>query len=173
MGSILNIEIKARCDDPDRIRRLLKERGADFKGVDHQEDTYFVVPEGRLKLRDGSIENNLIFYRRDDIPDAKTSDIELVPIENTEALKSLLASAFDIKVVVSKKREIYFIGNVKFHIDEVEKLGSFVEIEAIDENENIGELTLRQQCKFYRKLFEIADEDLVALSYSDMLLERN
>lgn len=169
--NILNIELKARCKNPDKIRGLLEEREADFKGTDHQIDTYFEIPEGRLKLREGTIENKLIFYKRENTPDAKPSNIELVPLENTTELKSLLTEALDIKVVVDKQREIYFIDNVKFHIDEVKNLGTFVEIEAIDRNENIGELTLRQQCTFYQKLFNITEEDLVAISYSDMLVQ--
>ncbi|MDR8392001.1 class IV adenylate cyclase [Aliifodinibius sp. S!AR15-10] len=167
--NILNIEIKARCPNPDRIRQILKEREAEFKGTDRQVDTYFEVPEGRLKLREGTIENNLIYYEREDTPDAKSSHIELVSFEDTSGIKSLLTAALPVKVVVDKKREIYFINNVKFHIDEVKSLGSFVEVEAIDRNQNIGKVTLEQQCNFYRKLFNITDDDLVANSYSDML----
>lgn len=169
--NILNVEIKARCNEPSRVRTLLGEREAEFKGTDHQVDTYFEVPEGRLKLREGTIENNLIFYRRDNTPDPKASAIELVPFEETTDIKSLLTAALPVKVTVDKKREIYFIDNVKFHIDEVKELGSFVEIEAIDRNGDIGELTLRQQCNFYLELFGIEDEDLVAQSYSNLLLE--
>ena len=62
----VNVEIKARCDELDRIRNILKELRADFKGTDHQIDTYFRVPSGRLKLREGNIENYLIFYERED-----------------------------------------------------------------------------------------------------------
>ena len=65
--SYLNIEIKARCTDSRFIRDYLLSRGADFKGTDHQTDTYFNVPHGRLKLREGNIENNLIFYIRPDL----------------------------------------------------------------------------------------------------------
>ena len=62
--SHINIEIKARSNNQDRIRDILKSKNADFKGIDHQIDTYFNVPKGRLKLREGNIENNLIFYER-------------------------------------------------------------------------------------------------------------
>ena len=64
--AIINSEIKARCADQEAVRHYLHEHGADFKGTDHQIDTYFDVPEGRLKLRQGPIENNLIFYQRAD-----------------------------------------------------------------------------------------------------------
>lgn len=61
----INIEIKAKCSQPDKIRDFLKSQSAEFKGVDHQIDTYFKVNKGRLKLREGNIENNLIYYERE------------------------------------------------------------------------------------------------------------
>lgn len=167
--SILNVEIKAKCSNPDELRSILKEKNADYIGTDHQVDTYFNVPAGRLKLREGSIENNLIYYRRSNTKEPKASDINLVPIDNPEAMKELLSNAFGIWKIVDKKREIYFIDNVKFHLDEVQQLGNFVEIEAIDEDGNIGEAKLREQCQRYRQLFDISEEDLVAVSYSDMV----
>ena len=71
--SLLNIEIKARCPDAKAIRSILQSRKADFKGIDHQVDTYFKVPFGRLKLREGNIENNLIYYDREDKKGPKKS----------------------------------------------------------------------------------------------------
>lgn len=168
---VLNVEIKAQCDDTDRIRAILKDRNADFKGTDHQIDTYFDVPDGRLKLRQGTIEQNLIFYRRPNSKTPKASDINLVPTEHPEDLHALLDNALGAKVVVDKKREIHFIDNVKFHIDDVQGLGNFVEIEAIDEDGSIGEEKLHQQCQQYLELFDIDNKDLIAESYSDMLLE--
>ena len=73
---------------------------------------------------------------------------------------------------MDKKREIYFINNVKFHIDRVKNLGTFMEIKAIDKEGNIGEENLREQCKFYLDLFEIQQKDLVPVSYSDLLLAK-
>lgn len=168
--SILNVEIKAHCDAPEAIRVILKENNANFKGTDHQIDTYFEVPDGRLKLRRGTIEQNLIFYRRPNSKTPKASDINLVPAKHPERLHALLDNALGTKVVVDKQREIYFIDNVKFHIDQVEELGSFVEIEAIDEDGSISRETLREQCQQYLELFGIQEADLVAESYSDMLI---
>jgi len=168
--SLLNVEIKARCTQPDKIRKALKNQNADFKGSDHQVDTYFEVPDGRLKLRQGTIEQNLIFYRRPNAKAPKTSDINLVPAEHPKRLLELLSNALGQKVVVDKQREIYFIDNVKFHIDVVKELGHFVEIEAIDEDGAIGEQRLHKQCRRYMKLLQIDESDLVAESYSDMLM---
>src|SRR5512140_1691948 len=129
MGS-LSVEIKARCPDPGRIRKILLARGASFKGLDHQVDTYFRVPEGRLKLREGNIENALIYYRRPDSAGPKQSDVVLYAVERGAELRAVLSSALGVLVTVDKQREIYYVGNVKIHIDEVQGLGRFVEIEA-------------------------------------------
>lgn len=170
-----NIEIKARCKNPDRIRRLLEENGADFKGTDHQVDMYFKVPNGRLKLRQGNIENALIFYDRPDEAGPKRAYVSLFRTDTVGAaqLHDILICALDVRVVVDKQREIYFIDNVKFHLDAVEGLGRFIEIEAIDASGTIGIQKLQKQCNHYINLFGITDTDLINVSYSDMLLERN
>ena len=170
----VNIEIKARCNNFGRIRRVLTDNGADFKGIDHQVDAYFKVPAGRLKLRQGNIENSLIFYRRPDQHGPKRADVSLFRTDSPGCaqLRKVLAGAMETLIVVDKQREIYFIDNVKFHLDTVEKLGSFVEIEAIDETGDLGIETISAQCDYYIRLFDIGDADLVDVSYSDLLLER-
>ena len=167
----LNIEIKARCVDPATIRQKLLTAGADFRGEDHQVDTYFEAPTGRLKLRQGNIENSLIHYERSDQRGPKASQVRLFPVEpdRSESLRQLLAAALGVRQVVDKRRGIYFIGNVKFHIDQVAGLGSFVEIEAIDADGTLGEAHLRGQCEHYLRYLEIAPEDLLTHSYGDMV----
>ena len=167
-----NVEIKARCSKPGNIRDVLRAEGADFKGKDHQTDTYFKVESGRLKLREGSIENNLIYYDRPDTKSPKPSHIQLISMAHPQKMKSLLTHALGIDVVVKKQREIYFINNVKFHIDIVEKLGDFVEIEAIDKDGSISETKLRKQCEYYMQLFDISVDDLVAESYSNLINQK-
>lgn len=169
--NIKNVEIKARCKDPDRIRSILKELNAEYKGLDHQVDTYFHVNEGRLKLRQGNIENNLIYYRRPDSNEPKRSDVRMVPLNaSSGSIQTLLAEALGIMVTVNKQREIFFIDNVKFHIDRVKVLGSFVEIEAIDRDGTFTEEQLDSQCRYYMKLLDINREELVSRSYSDLLI---
>src|SRR3989344_860785 len=132
----LNVEIKARCNNHEKIRGILISKDADFKGIDHQIDTYFKVPDGRLKLREGNIENYLIFYEREDKEGPKQSNVNLFEVQPNSPLKDILTNALGILAVVDKQREIYFIDNVKFHIDTVKNLGTFVEIEAIDKEWN-------------------------------------
>ena len=171
--SFLNVEIKAWSKNPDHIRTYLLTNNAVFKGIDEQTDTYFNVVNGRLKLREGNIENNLIFYERTNQAGPKNSAFHLVKIEDAKGLKEVLTKATGVKVVVKKKREIYYIDNVKFHIDEVPGLGSFTEIEAGNILADLTQEQLKAQCDFYMKEFMIRPEDLIEVSYSDMLLEKN
>ena len=168
----INIEIKARCSNQNKIRQILLSENADSRGTDHQIDTYFNVPNGRMKLREGTIENNLIYYNRPDQAGPKQSDVELFKSEPNSSLKQLLTSALGQKVVVDKQREIYFIGNVKFHVDTVKDLGTFVEIEAIGTEPQMDQPFLLKQCQQYLDRFEIEEKDLVEVSYSDLLLEK-
>jgi adenylate cyclase class 2 len=168
----INIEIKAKSANQDEIRRILKLHKADFKGIDHQIDTYFNVPFGRLKLREGNIENYLIQYDREDKNGPKQSNAVLYKTSPNPALKDILTKALGILAVVDKQREIYFIDNVKFHIDNVKGLGTFIEIEAIDKNPSIGREKLSEQCNFYMALFKISQRDLISVSYSDLLLKK-
>ena len=169
--SFLNVEIKAKCNNPGYIRDYLVKNNAIFKGVDEQTDTYFDVPNGRLKLREGNIENNLIFYERVNQAGPKNSKFHLVKIEDAQGLKEVLKKSTGVKVIVKKKREIYYIGNVKFHIDEVPGLGAFTEIEAGNILADLTQEQLNDQCDFYMGELMINPEDLIDISYSDMLLE--
>lgn len=170
MGHI-NVEIKAKSTNQDSIRKILKDRNAEYKGVDHQIDTYFVVPQGRLKLREGTIENFLIYYEREETKGAKESKIILYPFDPSSKLKEILLKVHKVLVVVDKQREIFFIDNVKFHIDTVANLGSFIEIEARDYEGTIGREKLQQQCTEYMELFGVTESDLIQASYSDLLLK--
>ena len=168
----LNIEIKASSNNSDKIRNYLLENNAQFKGTDLQTDTYFNVKNGRLKLREGNIENNLIFYERNNEAGPKSSNFVLTKIQEPDKLKESLTKANGVKVIVKKKREIYYIANVKFHLDEVEGLGSFVEIEAGNMIADLAKEELQKQCEFYMQQFEIEEKDLIEISYSDMLIEK-
>lgn len=166
----VNIEIKARCKNADKVRQILASLGAEHRGTDHQIDTYFKVENGRLKLREGNIENNLIYYNRPNAAGPKRSDVILYPSSRDPGLKKILAEVQGILAVVDKHRDIFFIGNVKFHVDEVHGLGSFVEVEAIGTEEDAEKLEI--QCKDYIRKLEIQDDELISESYSDMILAK-
>ena len=168
----LNIEIKAKCNDHEKIRSILKSRKADFKGTDHQIDTYFKVNNGRLKLREGNIENFLVFYEREDKEGPKQFNVLLFKSDPNSSLKEILLTSLGALVIVDKQREIYFVENVKFHIDTVKNLGTFMEIEAIDSDGSFSKEKLLEQCQNYLDLFGIPKVDLISVSYSDLLLQK-
>jgi adenylate cyclase class 2 len=161
------IEFKARCANHASIRQLLKSKNARFVGEDRQVDTYFHVPNGRLKLREGEIENALVFYQRPDQAGPKQSDVTISPVTKESDLKSVLAKSLGVMAVVDKRREIYFVENVKVHLDRVERLGDFVEVEAIGSAVELPKL--RHQCEVFQREFGIKQTDLLDGSYSDML----
>jgi adenylate cyclase class 2 len=169
--AIYNFEFKARTGDLEKSEDQLLLLSPKFIGEDNQTDTYFNVTKGRLKLREGNIENSLIWYERENIKGAKQSEVLLYQHNPDKILKDILIKLHGIKVVVHKRRRIYFIDNVKFHFDTVTKLGTFIEVEAIDNNGTIGIEKLKEQCNKYAELFNIQSQDYISLSYSDMLLE--
>ncbi|RYY41019.1 MAG: CYTH domain-containing protein [Chitinophagaceae bacterium] len=168
----LNFEFKAKTERLNELEQSLQAKQPRFIGEDAQTDTYFHVPNGRMKLREGNIENSLIHYVRHNIAGAKQSDVLLYEHQPAPKLKAILTTALGVKVVVDKRRRIYFVDNVKLHFDRVASLGTFVEVEAIDLNGSIGIEKLRAQCREYAAFFGIRDEDYMSESYSDLLLKQ-
>ena len=167
--SHINFEFKARVKNVDEAEEKLLQLNPTFIGIDLQTDTYFNVDQGRLKLREGNIENSLIYYDRQDFSGAKQSDIILYKHQPAKELKAILTKVHGIKVIVEKRRKIYFIENVKFHFDKLAQLGDFLEVEAIDSNDSIGIDKLKEQCDYYAQFFNIGEEDYLSESYSDMI----
>ena len=169
---ILNIEFKAKTNNLTAAENILQQHHPVFIGEDHQVDTYFNVSAGRMKLREGNIENALIHYERENTAGSKSSQVILYQHQPDKNLKDILTQALGIKAVVDKKRKIYFISNVKFHFDTVQGLGTFIEVEAIDKDGIIGKEKLQEQCDFYATLLKISREDFMAVSYSDMIMQK-
>ncbi len=169
----INIEIKAHCKNLSKVREILEKNNAEFKGIDHQIDTYFNSNKGRLKLREGNIENNLIHYERENTLDCKESKFILYKTEKDSSLRTVLEKAIGKKCVVEKNREIYYIQNVKFHLDTVEGLGTFIEIEASNKDNDFTKDKLQEQCNYYIKQLEINVKNFISNSYSDMIQQNN
>ena len=168
----LNFEFKAHTADVTAAENKLLSLSPIYKGEDHQIDTYFNTPKGRLKLREGNIENSLIYYERKDTAGAKQSDILLYEHQPNNTLKQILTTTNGIKTIVDKKRKIYFIGNVKFHFDTVAGLGNFIEVEAIDSDGTIGIDKLTEQCNYYASFLGVQASDYIAVSYSDLIMAK-
>ncbi len=165
------IEIKARCHNPEEIESILLNNNARYEGIDHQIDTYFNSESGRLKLREGNIENSLIYYDRAERKGQKKSEVTLYKTTgDSKALKEVLSKTLGIKIVVRKTRKIFFIENVKFHIDQVKHIGSFVEIEANDISGKVAEEELKKQCDDFIRLLGLEEAEFLDQSYSDMIV---
>jgi len=169
----VNMEFKARVAGLADARLWLQSQHARFVGTDEQVDVYFRVPEGRLKLRMGHIERALIYYRREENAAIRQSDVWLYPLQDAQTLKQLLAACLGILGEVHKKREIYFIGQTKFHLDEVSGLGFFVEAEVIDDSAIVDKQQMEQLAAYYRDSLHIAADQLVQASYLDLILAAN
>jgi predicted adenylyl cyclase CyaB len=130
-----NIEVKARVRDFAQIR-LRAERLSDTPvEVIPQEDTFFVTPRGRLKLRLlTEEEGQLIYYTRPDQEGPKRSDYQLYGTSDPEGLKRVLELAYKVRGVVRKTRYLYLVGQTRVHLDDVQGLGHFMELEVVLED---------------------------------------
>lgn len=127
-----NIEIKARARDFDGIRSRAAAISASSGETIRQQDTFFVTPRGRLKLRE--LEGHpaqLIYYERPDQDGPKRSDYQVLETGDADGLKSMLARAYGIRGVVRKTRYLYLAGQTRIHVDDVEGLGRFMELEVM------------------------------------------
>jgi homotetrameric cytidine deaminase len=165
-----NVELKASDPDPARTLELALKLGASDEGEISQRDTYFGGSRARVKLREQTPgEDELIAYRRPDGDDAKVSDYLRVEVTDAAALKEALDAAYGTKVVVAKKRRLLLWENVRIHLDEVEGLGAYMELEGLVDGDDDG--PARERAERLRRELEIDDANLVAAGYSDLLLD--
>src|SRR5919199_5865424 len=127
-----NVELKARDADPARSLERCVALGAEDRGELRQRDTYFAARRGRLKLREqepGGAE--LIAYERPDAAEARESRYRIAPVADPEALRDALDAALGTTVVVDKRRHLFLWEGVRIHLDRVDGLGDFVELEGV------------------------------------------
>jgi homotetrameric cytidine deaminase len=170
MYPLRNVELKARDHDPERTLGAALGHGAVDQGVLTQVDTYFAARNGRCKLREEDGAATLIAYARADEAAARISAYHLVAVPDPAALKAALDSALGTVVVVEKFRRLLLWHDVRIHLDAVQGLGTWLELEAIaspdsdlaEEHRKVTEL---------RAVLAMVDEDVVATGYAAMLLE--
>jgi homotetrameric cytidine deaminase len=164
----VNLELKASDPEPAASAERAATLGAAEAGVLRQRDTYFPALHGRLKLREQEgAEAELIAYRRSDARQAAESSYERVPVADPGALSAALRRALGPElVVVAKRRRLFTWENARIHLDEVEELGTFVEIEIVAPDERAPAQMAR-----LREALVIADDALVVAGYADLLLD--
>ncbi len=164
-----NIEIKARYPDYRLFKEKIRTLPVTFVGLDEQRDVFFNTAMGRLKLRSSSLSGPyLIPYIRPDQAGPKRSDYVLIPVENAELTEQLLSRILGVGKIVEKNRTLYLYKNVRIHFDRVNGLGSFIEFEAVAEDEkSIDEE--KQKINFLLNHFSVAQDELVAQAYADLV----
>jgi homotetrameric cytidine deaminase len=168
-----NIELKARDPDPARTLERALAIGAEEIGEIRQRDTYFSGARDRLKLREQDTDgpplfDELIEYSRADSTDARTSTYRRVPVADAAPLREALDSAYGADVTVTKRRRLLLWEGVRIHLDAVDGLGSYLEIEAVGEPES--DLTEeREKVERLRRELGIEEANLVAGSYADLV----
>ena len=164
-----NIEIKARVRDWEGLRKKV-ETICDGSGeVLEQEDTFFEVQQGRLKLRVfGDGKGELIYYEREDIAGPKRSVYQIIPVKDASKIKALFGKELGIHGVVRKTRTVFLKNNVRIHLDDVDGLGKFVEIEVVMGDGNMANEGERIVRKYLNRL-EIHDDSLIKTAYIDLI----
>lgn len=168
---LVNLELKARCPDLDAAAAQGLALGASDEGVLSQRDTYYSARSGRLKLREDPVRGSeLIAYRRVDDPEVVESGYLLAPVSAPADLNAALSAALgEPLVVVSKRRRLLLREGVRIHLDDVDGLGTFIELEAV--LPDAGEVAqAHEKVAFLRAELGISDDDLVAGGYADLLL---
>lgn len=164
-----NIEVKARVGDLERVETIASTLSDKPCEVLHQEDTFFNTPQGRLKLRQfGDRPGELIYYERPDQGEAKQSHYLIYPTAVPKELGQLLAAALGQRVVVKKTRHLYLAGQTRIHLDRVEGLGEFVELEVVLQPGQDPEEGYRIAQGLMEQL-GIQPDQLVAGAYADLL----
>ena len=166
-----NIELKIKVNNFIEIEKLLKILGAKYKGTLSQKDTYFNCIKGRLKIREINNKNfEIIFYDRPDKSINKLSSYFVMPIKRDKfkEIKSILKLSMGIKVIVSKKRNLWLFENTRIHLDSVNKLGKFLELETV--LEKISEQKGKKEYMEIYNLLKLDKFEKISLSYSDLLI---
>ena len=168
-GRQRNLEVKAIDGDPQATLVAALEIGAADQGVLHQRDTYFHAVLGRLKLREAPPRPaELIAYDRAELAGPKVSLYRVVQVADHVALIEALTEALGVRCVVEKARRLLVWRNVRIHLDHVDGLGHFVELEAVATSPGGLEVE-RERVEQLRASLGITDERLVARGYADLL----
>jgi predicted adenylyl cyclase CyaB len=167
-----NIEIKAHVAD----MRALTARAAaiaDEGPVEiRQDDTFFACERGRLKLRAFSAqEGELIFYRRTDQEGPKESFYVRTPTATPDSLRETLTLAYGEVGRVRKRRTLFRVGRTRIHLDEVEGLGEFLELEVVLRDDEAVEAGVREAQELMARL-QVLPSQLIDRAYVDLIVRK-
>jgi predicted adenylyl cyclase CyaB len=163
-----NIEIKARARAFEDIRSRAEKLSDGPVQLIAQEDTFFNTAQGRLKLRVLADHAELIFYTRPDQQGPKRSDYHITRSDDPDNLKRVLELAYGIRGVVRKTRYLYLIGKTRVHLDDVEGLGQFMELEVVMQ-EGQSDVEGQKTAEDLMSALGVERADLIEGAYMDLL----
>lgn len=164
-----NVEIKARLDNFSAVADKAAAMADHGPIAIAQDDTFFRCDNGRLKLRVFSeMEGELIFYRRTDRQGPKESFYVRSPTASPATLREALTLAHGEIGRVIKDRTLYLLGRTRIHLDKVQGLGDFLELEVVLEDHEPLEAGVREAHRLMAEL-GIAPSQLVGGAYVDLL----
>ncbi|XP_023237001.1 uncharacterized protein LOC111636073 [Centruroides sculpturatus] len=171
-----NVEIKAKISDYESVLKATKKICGDNCEILRQEDTYFNVPIGRMKFRQVEGKSSmLVFYDRPNSEEPKLSNYWKQTFANkaeADGLKEVLSQALGLRGIVKKERLLYLIDNTRVHLDKVENLGSFLELEVVLSEGQNTEFGQNVAFSLMEKL-GVRKDDLLPCSYIDLIMARN
>jgi predicted adenylyl cyclase CyaB len=168
-----NIEIKARVRELAEVRQRAEALSDVPCEIIRQVDTFFRVDTGRLKLRDlGARRGQLIFYQRADRGGPKRSDYHIAEIHDVDNLIHVLELAYGIRGVVKKTRYLYLAGQTRIHLDDVEGLGQFMELEVVL-REGQSDVEGQAVAEGLMQRLGIQKSDLLEGAYMDLIEKKN
>ncbi|XP_063761843.1 uncharacterized protein LOC134879322 isoform X2 [Eleginops maclovinus] len=166
-----NVEIKAKVSNPMQFAKRASELSQSEGTIIRQHDTFFNCTQGRLKLRDFMNESGqLIFYERPDTEGPKLSRYSISPTSDPPSLRTVLSDALGVKGEVCKERRLFLIGQTRVHLDAVEGLGDYMELEVVMRPEQ----TVEDGQKVAEELMQqlgVSKQSLVMGAYMDLLLK--
>ena len=168
-----NVEIKARIESVEALAPRVAARADQGPIEIRQDDTFFICAQGRLKLRAFSAdEGQLIFYRRPDQTGPKESFFIISPTTSPDSLREALSLAYGQAGRVRKQRTLYLVGRTRVHLDRVEELGHFLELEVVLSDGEPPEPAVEEAHRLMAAL-GIAPAQLIEGAYVDLLARRH
>jgi len=168
------VELKAKVGSLEPFREKLESLNAEYVGTFRQVDTYYEVPQGRLKLREteGESKVQLVYYERPDVQGPKQSQVFIIELTKPQFMKQFLNKVLPTKTVVDKQRTIYRLKGTQVHLDTVQTLGTYVEFERRTENTLEAARKAHETLEELMQTLSVKQETLQKGSYCDLIMQK-
>ncbi len=161
-----NLELKIRVTSHQSLKKILEQIGAENKGMLNQKDVYYSIPNGLLKLRIENRYESLILYNRNENDKNRWSDFEVLQFANAKGEK-FFNNLFDVEVIIKKKRELFYYDDTRIHLDKVNNLGKFLELET---RVIKGKVDAKKRFEKIISLLKLDESKQIRKSYKDLLM---